>query len=77
MNKGKNSLRKTLLLILSVVFMGLALGGCCLGAMPIMFCDSGPISTCEQASLFIIIGAGLAFVISIVLAIIAIKRKND
>ena len=76
MKKGI-SLRNALLLILSVVFMGLALGGCCMGVVPMMFCDSGPISTCEQASLFIMIGAGLAFAVSIVLAIIAIKRRNN
>ncbi len=76
MKKG-NSLQKTLLLILSFVLLVVALGGCCMGVMPIMFCDSGPISTCEQASLFIIIGAGLVFALSIVFAIIAIKRKNN
>jgi hypothetical protein len=76
MKKG-NGLRTPILLILSVVLMVLALGGFCLGVMPILFCDTGPISSCEQASVLIIIGAGLAFVLSIVLAVIAIKRRNN
>jgi hypothetical protein len=76
MKKG-NSLRNILLIISSVVLMSMAVGGFCLGVMPILFCDTGPVSSCEQASLLIIIGAGLAFVLSIVLAAIAIKRRNN
>jgi hypothetical protein len=76
MKKG-NSLRTPLLLILSVILIVLALGGFCLGVLPILFCDTGPVSSCEQSSLIIIIGAGLAFALSIVLAVIAIKRRNN
>jgi hypothetical protein len=76
MKKG-NSLRTPLLLIFSIVLIVLALGGFCLGIVPIVFCDTGPISSCEQSSLLIIIVAGLAFVLSIVLAVIAIKRRNE
>ena len=66
-----------LVLLLSMVLLLVAFGGCCFGVIPILFCDTGPVSSCEQSSLLIMSGAGLAFVLSIVLAVIALKRMNN
>ena len=68
--------QKTLSILLSIFLMLPAFGGFCFGVIPTLFCDTGPIADCLQASLIILIGAGLAFVLSIVLAVIAFKRKS-
>ncbi len=76
MDKGRNT-RKTLFLLLSIVLMLVALGCSCFGVIPVLFCDTGPVSNCMQSSLLILIGAGLAFVLSIVSAVIAFHRNNN
>jgi len=73
----KNSLGNILVLVLGIILMLVAIGGCCFGVIPILFCDTGPVSSCEQSSLVILIGAGLAFVLSIGLGVIAIRRMSS
>ncbi len=75
MSEGKRR-RKILFIALSIFLMLAAIAGFCFGVTPILFCDTGPTAVCLQSGLVILIGAGFAFVLSIVLAAIAFKRKR-
>lgn len=72
----KDSLQNALILLLSAILLFVTFGCCCFGVMPILFCDTGPVSSCEQSSLIILVGAGLALVLALVVGVIGVLRMR-